>query len=1012
MARNRDCLNKSYTFENNIEINQKKRDAVMLVSYDSLMKKINSSNVSLVFETVSTIAKNQANALFANVQRPSIECIEDIKGGLAIYKLCFTVWSLIKMKEVIKSLRGEKLKTYFEQFNILHEYTKSLLIDDEVDDEQKLESVFFFLSEISKIIEPNANVSNYKMYKLVDSLLKCFIDFSVKTNSFDLISSIEEHLPDIEKVFLSNRSNINNKKVGVLKKNFNSLRKKMIFAFLDFQFPKTECLTDVEIGYSCVLNLNETNLIKVGGGLCLSIVNVKDKLVSSPVYYHKENYMQFQLMKVNWKFLISEMNRILNNAQIQSLKGYLQINTIIDEIERKFEQDFKNYSLKFEQISQTNTADVKLKGINTILLLKINTINEMIINLQKSKKHLIFHDFIPDEVERLTSKIKILESQIISQDANFEKSKKEKENFVRQNKDLADSKKDLNQQFNNELNEINTCIDEVKKSYASLDKEYRLKIKTLESSIKSKRSIKKEAESKLKDKEKEVVVARRQVGRQKQKKEKINTEISDLQKKLSELKISIEEKSARKDHFVSLNKIVGDKIENLKIENEEHFRQLQAKDAIYHQNRNSLLIRQYNEHREVFDYEVECADKFRQTFRQNEALKQQIEKESCIYEQEIAVCQSLNDDLVQLKKLNRQFDKYSWRSPQECLKSIFSQTVIPLSIFERHLLLSFTSGSSGIMAFYYGGRVRDGIRNKKSRDLDIVVFLSKEQEQKILLSQGYYKNKHIPNLYQKQVKHQNESYDIDVSVYRPDEFMSFFKKPFLTINSLLADETGRVYDAHGAIKELTQSQYITVIGDIYMRIQKDPFRIPRLIGTAARFNMTICNDYWEAIAANGKRINKLPLGKYLGVLDKLFKHESGDIVLSLLLKQPSLFVRMFPFLAPVQKALGRYENFLREKLVDINRGLFVQNQSSPHLNNAYLAILLVPLFSACSSVDNESKAKIVSQTFWQSYKGDVGGAPNHLKEKVNINLEGYLLNFSNEISHQNRSAAFINKRSW
>jgi tRNA nucleotidyltransferase/poly(A) polymerase len=210
-----------------------------------------------------------------------------------------------------------------------------------------------------------------------------------------------------------------------------------------------------------------------------------------------------------------------------------------------------------------------------------------------------------------------------------------------------------------------------------------------------------------------------------------------------------------------------------------------------------------------------------------------------------------------------------------------------------------------------GGRVRDEIIGKKSKDLDILVTgVPLERLEHILLNYGKVKEvgksfgiiKFIPF---------GETEEIDVAIPRTENkkeagtgYKGFdvksdhtlpvevdLERRDFTMNSIAEDSDGNVIDPFGG-KEDLKNKIIRATSEV--AFGDDPVRMLRAVQFASRFGFTIEPNTMAMIKKNASRIKEEPPERYITEFDKILKKGNVQMGMDILIES-GLFKEIMGF---------------------------------------------------------------------------------------------------------------------
>lgn len=958
-----------------------------------------------VFDAINGIAQVDANT---NNFQTQIKGMHEIVGVNEAYAICYKVACLLNMCSETRIKKDIEVKEYGDALAILFALTNTYMNNFEIENKLKEILIKYFVPKIYEMIMPGINGITFDLIKNIYMFFKSTSEYCARNQHYDLMCSLERQLNFLQDLFCDQNSKRSETiDLGLL----YDVRKILISKFFDFKINENLDSCDMDCSLDYVYSLNEYEIFNQGGKLCALICNFDKVQSNQPVYKENDNLHFLYLLNLNFNFLVSKISKSLNNQTLTSQVGYIQIVNKLNELEQKIKLEFDEYIDLIKGLSKDNKG-IDIIAENAVLDIKLSCLKKLSENIQMRNKMEREKCYIFQELSKLSDNLCEVEAQHKKEKQMHGQICSKKENLAKEESSLRRSVFEKRSQNENTLMEINASISKLKKKLSVLNKFQNKDDKFNEIKVQVEKKTKKidMLNRDLMESEKFLQDASLQQKRQEKTNKRFERKLNELELKFSKLQVSNKDIKRELESLSKRTTIKVTEDQSLDVQLKVLTQKMNSRDEAYHRVRNENLqsalrslkfklcniAYKSNEERQVYLNQLRLQKEQLMDLAHIEYIK------NCKYLSNVQQIEGQLSCLLNLYQ-NSKMSSYEQQKLQSFSSLKFASKVIYLEEYERNFLRELSDEAKGIKAYFYGGMVRDRIINVQNRDLDIVLFVPENIEMELLYRLGYSHSPHKKNLYQKKVVFENQSYELDVSTYRFEDLKDFFKKPLLKVNSFLADHMGRVCDPHNAIAELTQPgvySCLEVIGNIFERIQKDPFRILRMIGMAARLNKAIYNEHWTAFYYSGKKINKLPLGKYLVGLDKLFNHNKGDVVLGALFERADLLIEMFPFLKPVKNNLGSYKQYLMRKISEINKGtLCRQNLLSTYSNNAYLSVLLSPLFSIYSSLDNQIKSTVICQNFWGTFKGEINS--KYVKQKVNENLLWYLNSVSKELLENN-----------
>lgn len=217
--------------------------------------------------------------------------------------------------------------------------------------------------------------------------------------------------------------------------------------------------------------------------------------------------------------------------------------------------------------------------------------------------------------------------------------------------------------------------------------------------------------------------------------------------------------------------------------------------------------------------------------------------------------------------------------------------------------------SIGGIIYSIGGRVRDEILGKKSKDLDILITgVPLDRLEHILINYGKVKEvgksfgviKFVPF---------GETEDIDIAIPRTEvkkgegytgfEVTSDHTLPIesdllrrdFTINSIAQDSNGNIIDPFGGLNDI-KNKIIRVTNE--RAFGEDPLRMARAVQFSSRFGFTIESNTMALIKMNAHKIKEISPERILIEFDKIIKKGNPQVGIDNLV-ETGLFKEIFGF---------------------------------------------------------------------------------------------------------------------
>jgi poly(A) polymerase len=208
----------------------------------------------------------------------------------------------------------------------------------------------------------------------------------------------------------------------------------------------------------------------------------------------------------------------------------------------------------------------------------------------------------------------------------------------------------------------------------------------------------------------------------------------------------------------------------------------------------------------------------------------------------------------------------------------------------KHKPILATLTGAGYKAFFVGGCVRDSLLGRPCHDVDITTSATPDQ-----VAALFPESKHVGAHFGVTIVRLGEM-EAEVATFRTDGCYSDSRRPDsvqfttdvvedvrrrdFTINALLMDITGEVFDYVDGMYDLLRKQQICAIHNPYMRFKEDALRMLRAIRFAARLGFPIEAETFKAIQKHAPTITKVSGERVRDELSKILT--SGRAVQGLL----------------------------------------------------------------------------------------------------------------------------------
>lgn len=202
---------------------------------------------------------------------------------------------------------------------------------------------------------------------------------------------------------------------------------------------------------------------------------------------------------------------------------------------------------------------------------------------------------------------------------------------------------------------------------------------------------------------------------------------------------------------------------------------------------------------------------------------------------------------------------------------------------ERAHQLLMALEDAGFEAYVVGGAVRDLLMGRTPHDYDIATSARPDDIRRVAEEKGWHTAEINAEAFGIVVvvldgqpfevaTFRGESYGSDS--HRPDRvwYADTLREDVLrrdfTVNALVMDGRGEVYDYVGGRKDLKKKRLVTV-GDPVRRFQEDALRLFRLCRFAGQLDFTAATETVKAMPAAFDRVSGLSLERVVGELDRL-----------------------------------------------------------------------------------------------------------------------------------------------
>ena len=211
---------------------------------------------------------------------------------------------------------------------------------------------------------------------------------------------------------------------------------------------------------------------------------------------------------------------------------------------------------------------------------------------------------------------------------------------------------------------------------------------------------------------------------------------------------------------------------------------------------------------------------------------------------------------------------------------------------ETHRKILRTLNDASFAAYFVGGSVRDHILGRTSKDVDVTTSATPEQVARLFPGSELV-GAHFGVVL---VKTEDDE-TVEVATFRTDGVYTDARRPStvtytndvrvdvarrdFTMNALLMDVHGKVYDHVGGRDDLRDS-LIRTVGDPVQRFQEDALRMLRAIRFASQLGFLIEHDTFEAIKTCTVRIRRISAERIRDELNRIMTSGGADFGLDLL----------------------------------------------------------------------------------------------------------------------------------
>lgn len=185
--------------------------------------------------------------------------------------------------------------------------------------------------------------------------------------------------------------------------------------------------------------------------------------------------------------------------------------------------------------------------------------------------------------------------------------------------------------------------------------------------------------------------------------------------------------------------------------------------------------------------------------------------------------------------------------------------------------------NNGFLAYIVGGYVRDNILKIESNDIDITTNATPDDIKKIFDIKENNGEKYLS------VVVNQDDYSFEITTFRQDLSYSDHRHPVtritdnieddlkrrdFTINALLMDANGKIYDYYNGLEDLNNKR-IKAIGDPNVRFDEDALRILRACHFVSKLGFDIEKKTFTAMCSNAKYVEVLSSERIIDELNKI-----------------------------------------------------------------------------------------------------------------------------------------------
>ncbi len=171
--------------------------------------------------------------------------------------------------------------------------------------------------------------------------------------------------------------------------------------------------------------------------------------------------------------------------------------------------------------------------------------------------------------------------------------------------------------------------------------------------------------------------------------------------------------------------------------------------------------------------------------------------------------------------------------------------------------------------YFAGGFVRDLIINRTPKDIDIITYSGIKSLERLFKKKAYLVNERFNT-----ARFYIDNIFIDVNIIDKNLYNDALRRDF-TINSLIADKNGNIFDYFNSIKDI-ENKTIRPVNK--QSLEEDPLRILRAIRFKKSFNFNFAKGLKTQIINKSYLLNKVPAERVYTELQGIFNNNnSGEI---------------------------------------------------------------------------------------------------------------------------------------